>query len=636
MLLKLKAPFSPEAADAADDGLYDRALRRLVKRRRAFSSASPYAMGIIGVADSYTFYNGRLLYVMGDRPEKRLHILDLQNATNQEVIVNVPSLIARSIPEPAIGKRYTFRALYYAAGITTCLLSYLRPTPRYWLLVFNAQEQQLFGIIPLDSTIRLFVRNNEKSLVYGTHSEYDASGNRKWVLHHYNIESVSLSTAGKMTMSDLVGYEIGSAVCFEIFNNYLYGCSNQTSFELEEIDWTSYYYCFRIPLDSFNRESIEVMRKKDAFRRQHREGPIDDRWTFLALSQDEETGSIKLTECRREWLNGGSENRRTYYTKDVRFDLPSDERDGSESISLGIDGNEPWPDEPLALLIRSSNRPNFGRSSERASHPGDYGPSMFSRSKTYLSSYSHSCGTFMDLVDDPHPYDPDTQRLRIRTGSRTCNSATAAQATQHGPQGGQVARAETTRDHLNTIVFWPPDADHEETEACAEILQRLDQVMNPVGLRGSVTAAGDTRTIVYSTSNGGGNAAMKVLVAVSFDPATRLAGMIRAGSIKSQSTNGNASEFQQYNGAAGQNGKLEKSDGETGVPCHCHDDVHSTTSSRQSQSVIVPWSAKQNLQQTAAWADGNPWATVEEAMHHKLTTKYDFSYFKEAPKKEIV
>ncbi|KAF7533771.1 hypothetical protein G7054_g6794 [Neopestalotiopsis clavispora] len=591
-------------------------------------------MGIVAVADSYIFYNSRLLYVVGDRPERRLHILDLHNATNQEVIVNVPKLVTRSIPESESGKKYNFRALYHAAGITTCLLSYLRPTPRYWLVVFNAQEQQLFGTIPLDSTIRLFVRNNEAGLVYGTHSEYDASGNRKWILHHYNIQSQSLLAAGRMTMPDLVGYEIGSAVCFEIFNNHLYGCSNQTSFELEEIDWTSYYYCFRVSLDSFDRESIEVMRKRDAFRRQHREGPIDDRWTFLALSQDEETGLIKLTECRREWLNGGSENRRTYYTKDVRFDLSSDERDGSGSTSLGIDGNDPWPDEPLALLIRSSNRPNFSKSSERESHAGDYGPSMFSRSKTYLSSYSHSCGTFMDLVDDPHPYDPDTQRLRIRTGSRTCNSMVTTQAAQHSPHSGQVAPEEPTRAQLNSITLWPPDADQETTAARVEIIQRLDHVMNPVGLRGNVTAAGDTRTIVYSTSDGGGISAMKVLVVLSFDPATKLAGMLRSGSIKSQKMNGDDSEVQHHNGAPSRNGKVEKSDRETGLPCRSHHDVHSTTNSAPSQIgvVPVPKSDKQNLRQAAAWEmGGTPWATVEEAMHQKLAVKYDFSYFKGSP-----
>ncbi|ETS81711.1 hypothetical protein PFICI_06713 [Pestalotiopsis fici W106-1] len=632
MLLRLKAPFSPEAAEAKSDGRFDRALRRLVKRRRAFAQASPYAMGIVGVADSYIYYNGWLLYVVGDRPEKRLHILDLQNTNNQEVIVNIPRLIARSIPESETGRKYTFRALYHAAGITTCLLSYTRPTPRSWLMVFNAQERQFFGTIPLESTIRLFVRNNAKDLVYGTHSEYDASGNRKWILHHYNMESQDLSHAGRMTMSDLVGYEVGSAVCFEIFDKYLYGCSNQTSFELEEIDWTSYYYCFRVSLDGFNRESIEVMQKRDAFRRQHREGPIDDRWTFLTLSQHEEDGSIKLTECRREWLNGGSENRRTYYTKDVRFDRPTSERDGPESTGLGIDGNDPWPDEPLVRLIRSSDRPNFGRSSERQFHPGDYGPSMFSRSKTYLSTYSHSCGTFMDLVDDPHPYDPDTQRLRIRTGSRTCNSSAATQAAaQHGPHDGQVAREDASRAHCNSIAFWPPDVDHREAEARADIFQRLNQAMNPAGLRGSVTAAGDCRTIVYSTSNAGGSTAMKVLVVLSFDPAIRMAGMIRAGSITSQNKNDDASKVRQHMGAAGPNGKVEKSDRETELPGHSHDDVHKTTSFVRSQIQIVPWSDKQNLSLPAVWTlDETPWAAVEEAMHHKLAAKYDFSYFEDA------
>lgn len=625
----MKAPYSPEAQAALHDGRYDRALRRLVKRRRAFSSATPYAMGVIGVADSYVYHNGRLLYVFGDRPEKRLHILDLQSATNQEVVVNVPKLIAFSIPESDNCRKYTFRAMYYAAGITTCLLSYARPTSQNWLLIFNAQEQQLIDAIQLDSTIRLFVRNNHKSLVFGTHSEYDANGNRKWVFRHYNLESRQLSR-DKMVMSNLVGYEVGSAVCFEIFDNCLYGCSNQTSFELEEIDWTSYYYCFRIPLDDFDNEKTEIMNKKDAFRRQHREGPIDDRWTFLTLSQDEETGTIKLTECRREWLNGGSENRRTYYIKDVRFRSSTSEPEEPESVSReGVNGNDPWPDERLALLISSSNRPNFfNKSSERLPHEfhcGDYGPSMVSRSKTYLSSYSHSCATFLDLIDDPHPLDPNTQRLRIRTGSKAGHSSATMQNAHNGPQDEQLARLETGRAQRNIVSVWPPDAALQKSKARAEILQRLNQAMNPAELRGSVTAAGDGRLIIYSTSQGGSNA-MKVLVVLSFDPATRLAGMIRAGGTGSQIMSDHASGVDHHKDAARLIGEAESADSETFLPCRDDHDAQSTASSTGSRVSIISRSEKQNLRPPSRTADETSWATIEDAMHHQFPAKYDFSY----------
>jgi hypothetical protein len=75
-----------------------------------------------------------------------------------------------------------------------------------------------------------------------------------------------------------------------VHKDYFYALSNQTSFEGEEIDWTSFYHCIRFPLDSFCKALLEKTENKSMWRRQHQEGPIDDRLINLRLDVDESSG----------------------------------------------------------------------------------------------------------------------------------------------------------------------------------------------------------------------------------------------------------------------------------------------------------------------------------------------------------
>ncbi|KAI1875432.1 hypothetical protein JX265_004490 [Neoarthrinium moseri] len=489
MLLRDKAAYSVEAEDALQTGEYARGFRRLVKRRRATASATPYVAAVVAVADSFAFYSGWLCYLVEDRANARrdLRILDVQKATNHELVVDVPTLVSLAVPESAGCRKYTFRVLYHAAGITSCLYSFARPNTQHWLLIFNAERQQLLGAVQLESAMRLFVRNNRDHLIFGTHSERQANGIRKWALRHFDLRTGQLATES-MHLTNVVGYEIGSTVCFEIIGDHFYGCSNSTAFELEEIDWTSYYYCFRFAVDDFDPERTQIMKKRDAWRRQHAEGPIDDRWTFLNFEQDEQTGSVRIIESRKEWLNGRSGSKRTYYITNAHFP------DGGSTDGDGADDNDPLPNEPIARLLTSSNQPNYMVAPQRdahAFHRGDDGSMMFSKGKTYLSTYHHVCSTYLDLVDDPLPGDVCTQRLRIRTGTRVFSNVSSVAATpQNGPSGDYwVGNPYIEESERNTIHFWPPEACCENSSDHDDKLQRLDQVMNPRGLTGMLQVA---------------------------------------------------------------------------------------------------------------------------------------------------
>jgi hypothetical protein len=75
----------------------------------------------------------------------------------------------------------------------------------------------------------------------------------------------------------MVGSEIGSTICFKFYKGFFYALSNQTSFEVKEIDWTSFYHCVRFPLNSPYTDLLQKTKNKSMWRRQHREDPINDK-----------------------------------------------------------------------------------------------------------------------------------------------------------------------------------------------------------------------------------------------------------------------------------------------------------------------------------------------------------------------
>ncbi|KAH8746543.1 hypothetical protein F5883DRAFT_373993, partial [Diaporthe sp. PMI_573] len=81
----------------------------------------------------------------------------------------------------------------------------------------------------------------------------------------------------------------------------------------------SHYHCFRFPVAAPKPKTTERSVKDKMWRRQHAEGPIDDRWSFIRLLRDErEPTQLQVLESRKEWL-AGSPGRRNYYTTRLVF-----------------------------------------------------------------------------------------------------------------------------------------------------------------------------------------------------------------------------------------------------------------------------------------------------------------------------
>ncbi|KAK7997632.1 fungal specific transcription factor [Apiospora arundinis] len=520
-----KIPFSLEAQQAELDGDYAKALRRVVKRRRAIAEARPYVVAIVGLADSHVFSSGKLCYVHEeDIAQRWLRILDLHNPSGQETVIDIPRLTEEAIPHSKNCQDSSFSVIHNAEGITSCLYSFTIPEPEDWLLIIDTENHELVGAILLESTTGLFVRNNGSYLYYGTHSEDGPDGFPRWVLRYFDMTRRHLSRR-KIHLSDLVGHEIGSTVCFEIIDGYLYGLSNQTSFDVEEIDWTSYYYCFRFRLDESDPDKTQIMKKRDSWRRQHAEGPIDDRWGFLKLEQDETTGKLRIIESRKEWLTGQSGNRRSYYTTNVVF---KDEGEGTADEESEDNTENNLPDDPLTVLLEPSSNPNYMPPPERlpcSIHAGDDG-TIYNLSKTHLRSYFYSSETFLDLIDDSWPKAAYPQRLRIRAGKKMAARSMELPAASTGSDIQNFKEKEKSMELHNRITMWP---EYPE-DCCSDLtLEKLSRIMNPKDHQGGVSATNDERSIVYTT--GGGTGSLRVLVWISFDPAAKLSDAWRGGGV---------------------------------------------------------------------------------------------------------
>jgi len=561
-----------------------RALRRVAKRRDALATASPFVVATIGFCDAYLYSNGVLCYTLDDR----LRLLDLHRSGENELVISIPGLLTQALSEIADHSRGVFQVLYYSDKILSCLYKSSGPDSTAWLIALHLRTRGILVAHELESTDKIFVRHNKQYLYYGTHSEIGTDGNRKWVIHGFEFRTRKWFDQ-KVHLPDMVGSEIGSTICFEFHKDYFYALSNQTSFEVEEIDWTSFYHCVRFPLNSPCKTLLETTENKSMWRRQHQEGPIDDRWTNLRLDEDESSGQLRIVEARKEWYMGSSKSQRTYYTTEIIFpelerdedahlnDLPalSPSNTGFPSSSASwahasttteepaslsasstsiassssttstytsnttaspsseeIDTSD-LPNVPLLRLLQKDDHPHHLKPPARLpqnTHPGNDGSSQptFTLAKSRIRTYHTSCSTFLDLVDDPLPTDwQGTQRLRLRAGSRSLGPPLLyPNGLLRRPSPDlDIALAEMYRPR--EVQFWPP-AQHPDSKYSNEHVDAIYRLMNPPSHLGNVEGTADERSMVYVTGAGDGPQA---LIFIAFDPAIKLAGLKRWGGL---------------------------------------------------------------------------------------------------------
>ncbi|KAK1593364.1 uncharacterized protein LY79DRAFT_514554 [Colletotrichum navitas] len=515
--LQNNASYSAEVQNARSSRQYARSLRRLVKTQSAIAAAMPYSVALVAQADEYVYCDGMLCYTHG---HESLRLLHLHESAGSEIVIDICTLLHSALGSNIRDSKCRFRPIHFACGIVTCLYSPPKSEGRNRLIILDILQKRLLAAHRLGSTCKLFVRNNREHLYYGTHSLTGDDGFKRWALKRFDICKEQWAP-GHLELEDLVGSDIGATVCFELLGNHFYGISSLNSFEVYENDWTSYYYGFRLPVGSSRAEDMQLTSKNAMWRRQHDEGPIDDRWSTLRLEKDPVTGVIMVLECRREWLVDECSSTRTSYRTALGF---SDRHHNSGEDSDSDSGSESdiGTSEMLSVHTCSTSTMAHAKKQRKESyfHRGDDGFTIpaITLSQCFMRRYNYSCETFIDLVNDPEAAGLMERRLQLRCISRS-SFAGNKQCLQETVADGST-QADLQLSTLNEISWWPPKVDVNQNDVR---LAELDSLLNPKGhnTQSPISGVMDDRSMVYAVGPREPQS-KRPLVFISFDPAVRL------------------------------------------------------------------------------------------------------------------
>lgn len=452
------------------------------------------------MTNDFIYSKGALCYMF---ERQILRVMLLQDTVSHETDIDIPRLLCSSIPGFNGMRNYRFRPIYHAEDIVSCLYTNVKAGGNEsWLIVWDLQGVQCLHAHRLDSARRIFVRNNRKFLYFGTRAEVNTE--KRWVLRGLDLEAGTLLPE-RVVLWDFFGTDIGSTICFEIFDGYLYGASSQCAFEPGNNKWNSFYYAFRFLLE--DHSTTQVLPRSALWRRQGTDGPIDDRWSSLELTRDEHSGTVVLYESRKEWLLAESKSQRTCYRKEIHFPpQPQHDNDfyGAFNASTFSDPAD-WDSE----AHKETRSPD-------SLHFGDEGLSnnTYTFNNSPVPSYNTSCRAFMDMVNDPPAADPHTRRLRLRVRPRPQRTPTPTPA---------ALRTNTTNINNGDdgIRFWPLDQDSQSPEPDVDLLYRI---MNPYNQVEGVDWAADERFLIYAPRRAN-KADPKTVILVAFDPCLHLHGL---------------------------------------------------------------------------------------------------------------
>jgi hypothetical protein len=540
------SPHSAEAALARSNRItYREALQRIYDRRHSFSNAYPFSARVIGQASAFIYRQGVLCLLNG----YKLQILDVQASSDTQREIDISSIIDSMLVfhSSSSNSAPKLSLLYYSDEIIAIHYERKAKSNDSLILAISTKDvppscSRLIECFVVETSQKLFVRHTSSYLYYGTYSAIGNHGHHEWVIQGFSFDKTRpLPEARPIQLEEFFGTDIGSTVVFEIHDGHFYAVSNQTSFDVEELDWTSFYHCVRFPLDKPLSKEVKV--NKRIYRRQHAEGPIHDSWTDLSLQVDERTNKLLIVESRREWQRGSSKQLRTFYTQKIKFPKSTSSnssKDGSSPTETTADPPLLPLDDPLVNMIDSSNNPNYAPEQERKlryTHP-EFGkpeksvqtPRSFILARTKYRAYNFSCSSFIDVVEDEKccmdPYNPNSGScLRLRIGSRRPEplvpiedySPNNRTVTQH--QLSNTPIDSNKRDYrYSPIRMWPPPAS---TCPCAARLHRILNPPMPSGQQ-SKTILGvlDEQNLVYMVrpgrSYGGDDNALGTVVVVSF------------------------------------------------------------------------------------------------------------------------
>ncbi|CAG8307478.1 unnamed protein product [Penicillium salamii] len=284
---------------------------------------------------------------------------------------------------------------------------------------------------------------------------------------------------------------------------------------------TGFYICLPFITRLATPRTVESRRAADGFwRRDHREGPIHEMWADLFIQVDERKGRPAILECRREWLDGGSENHHTYYTTPLPTPDEALAMHSSEGLTHQgglVDSDDEHSQSSEKRLARDCH------AEHETSDPLDQ-RFDFILAYTRHSSYHLAAATYIELVNDPKSQADGVHSqhcLRLRTKSPNRNRFDERGVGRYGsllsdpgqsqvdgrPEGGSESRFQA-----RGVCLWPP----------VNAPSRLLDLLCPDKSTSLVRAVCDERSLIYSTSAEELPLHHRMLVLISFDPMIRL------------------------------------------------------------------------------------------------------------------
>ncbi|PVI05276.1 hypothetical protein DM02DRAFT_610875 [Periconia macrospinosa] len=480
---------------------YIEAMRSIHEKRYAFSNCLPFSARVVGHAHGFCYRQGTLCILEGTT----IRVVDVSNPSrNVEIDLSTTINVFREASTST--HDYNLTLLYFNEDVAAIHYERKMRPSQSCIFAINTKkdpghEKRILGEITLASSYKLFVRHTAEWLYYGTYSAMGSNGHHEW-----EIRGVSLKNGQKsrLVLEGFFGTDLSSTVAFEVRDGFFYAVSNQTSFEVEEIDWTSFYHCIRFPLNYRERGDMEINRK--VYRRQHMEGPIHDSWTELTIQFDDATGDAKIVESRREWIGSSSRQLRTFYTVDFDCKPTSTSDSGEDGDSV----RQVPENDIFTSVLDHRNKPNWAPEQQRLSPtfhseltPECGTARTFILARTKLKAYNLSSNSFLDLVEDDRCCNNPIAGpcLRIRVGSRRLAPLdwrapghgyipSQSPGNYLGPKGDVVYRH-------SSIKMWPPPAS---TCKCS---QRLHSILNPPLPNTSVSSSSYNRYIVGSVDEYG-------------------------------------------------------------------------------------------------------------------------------------
>jgi hypothetical protein len=438
-----------------------------------------------------------------------IRVLEIEHCPTEEQVINLPNLL------PADEFKGTFSLLHCHKGVLSCLYSFTRRQDGR-LLVVDVKKHVILLNHEVNVTKKRFARYNADYLYYGIYRLSNHDEHKRWVLYGYDL-GTGKPLGENNLLCDLIGGELGSTICFDIVDGYFYAVSNQTTDEVEEVDWTSFYHCVRFPV---NNPCKQMLEKTTMWRRQHEEGPLDDRWTNLVLKTDEASGDLTIVESRKELING----RRAAYKTKVVFPVSSVQSLASLDFSNSTARHAlaDLTGDRLALTLDTDNNPHFLQPQKRLPRNVHLAPVNFfsTPSKTPVNFYSLSANSFVDLVINHSQADPTpSQRLHFQVCSRRLKLLVRDKAGVTSPFGPDSHIGELVEEYEDCpVAFWPPVSPTSSNDN-SEVLHSL---MNPQGYIGKVSGIFDDNSLIYMTGKEG---QLNAIVFVDFEPLVKLTGL---------------------------------------------------------------------------------------------------------------